>query len=269
MRPSPPPPSETRARRATHIRRSGFTLIELLVVISIIALLVALLLPALTKARQTARMVQCLSLLRQYHLAHSVYATEHDGWYVPLDDSRGTNDGAVDDIVWTGSPHLAERMGDVELQGVNNWQQRQSWPADRLCPSSYGHENPTSTFGLHRLERSYGMNGQDSYPEDPDNIAFTPDKFYGFREMMIVRPSTKFFLLDGLVYWVFRSDADAYTHEQPGTSPSTGKTQRTASRHQGAANIIFFDGHAETIPQNPLAGATYRDNWYPLRNEAP
>lgn len=55
---------------------AGFTLVELLVVISIIALLIAILLPALSQAKEAARVTACLSMQRQYGVALTIYATD-------------------------------------------------------------------------------------------------------------------------------------------------------------------------------------------------
>jgi prepilin-type N-terminal cleavage/methylation domain-containing protein/prepilin-type processing-associated H-X9-DG protein len=69
---------------ATHKKSTeGFTLVELLVVISIIALLVSILMPALAKARGQARKVVCSSNLKQIGLGIEIFVTDSQGYTFP------------------------------------------------------------------------------------------------------------------------------------------------------------------------------------------
>ena len=72
-------------------KTSAFTLIELLVVISIIALLIGILLPALGAARNTARDLKCLANQRQMGIGFHAYASEYDQILPPAFDNQNYN----------------------------------------------------------------------------------------------------------------------------------------------------------------------------------
>ncbi|MBI9016799.1 MAG: type II secretion system protein [Phycisphaerae bacterium] len=75
------------------MKKKAFTLIELLVVISIIALLVSILMPALSKARKSAKSVVCMSNLKQWATISVMYTGDNDDtfWYDGPDSSPGAS----------------------------------------------------------------------------------------------------------------------------------------------------------------------------------
>ncbi len=137
----------------------GFTLIELLVVISIIALLVAILLPALSQARRSAQATVDLSQLRQLELAHQAYLTDHDGHLINAGLPHGTAP-VNPELAWINS--LADYGAGVvvrsPLDDSPHWEDGDAVPVP-------------NTPGVLFRQTSYGIN---SFLGDPDGNGLNP-----------------------------------------------------------------------------------------------
>jgi len=103
------------ARWMKRSHNRGFTLIELLVVIAIIALLIGILLPALGKARNSARTMKCLSNNKSMATSMALYAGEYKSWYPALPVA---NAGETESQMDKESPtHLKPRWGRQHKYG--------------------------------------------------------------------------------------------------------------------------------------------------------
>ena len=103
-----------------HARRTrGFTIIELLVVVSIIALLVGILLPAITKARDQSKVTASFANLRNIGTAHKIYAAEFaDRQWSLVHDSIASYGNGIQVEKDAGKSPFLEFFDDVGLFGL-------------------------------------------------------------------------------------------------------------------------------------------------------
>src|SRR5438552_2234158 len=94
----------------------GFSLVELLVVIGLIAALCSLLLPALSRARQSALSLQCQDHLRSVGQALKMYEIANKGWFYPVVVRPGAHNPHGRGITWP--PHERWPMFAFDMRGA-------------------------------------------------------------------------------------------------------------------------------------------------------
>ena len=239
----------------------AFTLIELLVVIAIIAILAALLLPALSRAKQQAQAMQCISNLKQLGLAWHMYAGENkdllpingNTGYQPGGGLNGPNPGDPKTAQWCPGRVDGPMPGDTgDNVSPAGQQTNVLWvkagqiypnvgnPRVYRCPadhSTYRYNDiyPMGGPGEARI-RSMSMNSWLG-PQPGTTPSAQYLYFAKMGDLAIAGPTKIFLMVDENPYGI----NDAWFSDAP---TDTGWIDRPAVYHGNAGGISFCDGHA-------------------------
>ena len=225
---------------------AGFTLIELLVVISIIAVLMAIMMPALAKAREQARRIICGTNFRQIGLALAVYAEDNDKC-LPTGSSRlaltaaelAPFGGGNARSIWASSLHIYIPSSDND---------EKIW----WCPSARDGAAKTSHAKLFYRYRGtyvsyqvYNMRyGINAYYFGRYDIYETNrlGRDYRIRMERVSQPSRLFLAVDTEAPDQL-ADLAGWLHNLE--SWACGKADALSERHSKGFNALYADGHVE------------------------
>lgn len=225
------------------MKRRSFTLIELLVVIAIIAILAAMLLPALSKAREKARQISCVSQVKQIAMADLMYVDDNNDCYPISYMNRNPWYAVWYQLI---SPYLGGPQPTFTHAGSTSFSNGKTFQ----CPSF---ASPGS------FKHGYAV-----------NFALFPQSSTGIKMQSFVAPSSSSRLADAALIsetaatnnspetWVNSQTNGAHWQWFPPTSVDGGTKyyskhgtnddwqRRPILRHNGNCSVSLIDGHVES-----------------------
>ena len=215
------------------MKKIRFTLIELLVVIAIIAILASMLLPALNQARESARKTTCTNILKQYGVAGTLYASNNDDYWIPVKPN------------WYNVNEFRKLLGTYQLSGTTT--SSVAFGKGLICPSSRGYMTPV------KLDDQIGYQANWSYGASYKDFEATwasGDK--AFKLTQLARPSKSAAFADALDHLLYNLDPYSGTSGYfiAGREDTTPNKGVLAFRHKDTTNLLFFDGHVNSVNGN-------------------
>lgn len=204
--------------------RVGFTLVELLVVIAILAILAVLLLPALQRAKESAKSAACKSNLRQQGIALQLYADDH-GFFPPASETLGPSPQPS----WSWIQRLA--MSSSASMGIFRCPKREL--------AGYGINRWGTMFRGNSEDWALGLGGDIDHAKTftlawpiPSSRIRVPSEMIAIGDSQEFGPDVK---IDGRIMII----------NVPSTIHPYISLGSPGSRHNAGANVVFCDGHVE------------------------
>ena len=241
--------------------KSGFTLVELLVVISIIALLVSILMPALGKARKQAQQLVCSAHMKQFGLATHLYSMDNNdhlqaciGSSLPESHPDFLSEDPATMVTWDKAldPYLASEVEDPTVN--TDHEDIFSCPTDKVerGPDDSGNDRRKRSYSqvfYYNIIGKYNKPGEPWWPWHNSYIisrAQHPSETILFTDWQTFHNLRHYNNPGSIIHFTYWNGGwPGYDADVP--SP------REAKYHGNGNVYLFLDGHGEPLtPEEPL-----------------